>query len=255
MTNRTSSGFRGPELVGILLVALGIIFLLGNLGVFRITWGLLWPMVIIALGALIVLSATRRGPMDRTTAAIARDGADRMELELRLGAGRFHLGPGAPGDQLLTVESESGTVDRRVARDGGLTRVQLRQDVGAWPWMQGGARWQVAVSEAVRTRLDLGAGAGEFVLDMLGLSVAEARISVGAADLKVRLPRPVGEVPVRMSVGAASVVIEIPPGVQAKVDTSGFLSVEGPRETAGYASATDRVTIRIEGAASSVRIH
>jgi hypothetical protein len=254
MTTRTSRCFRGPELVGILLVALGVIFLLGNLGLFRITWGVLWPAVIIAIGALVILSATRTSSGGRETVAIPRDGAEHMELELRVGAGRFRLGPAAGADQLVTVESEQGSVESRVARDGRLVRVALRQDVSAWPWFRSAAGWQVGISDTVATRIDLGAGAGEFVLDMLGLSIAEARVSIGAADLKLRLPRPSGDVAVRLSVGAASVVLEIPPGVEARVDTSGFLSVEGPRETPGYATAKDRVTVRIEGAASSIRI-
>jgi hypothetical protein len=254
MTQRTSTGFRGPELVGILLIALGVIFLLGNVGILRVTWGVLWPAAIIGLGVVVVLSALRPSTARPETLSIPRDRTERMELELRVGAGRFRLGPGAGPDQLVVVEAEGGAVDRRLVADGSLARVSLRQDAGSWPWFRGETGWRVGIADTIPTRIDLGAGAGEFVLDMLGLSVVEARIAVGAADLKVRLPRPYGDVPVRISAGAASVVIEVPAGVEAQVETSGLLSVEGPRVTPGYAAARDRVTVRVEGAAASVRI-
>ena len=47
--------------VGILLVALGAIFMLGNLGFLRgLDWKYIWPLVIIALGVYLTLQRTRR---------------------------------------------------------------------------------------------------------------------------------------------------------------------------------------------------
>ncbi|MDE3194425.1 MAG: PspC domain-containing protein [Chloroflexota bacterium] len=52
--DRARNGF------GIALVALGLIFLLGNLGAFRfIQWQLVWPLVLIGLGALLLASRAR----------------------------------------------------------------------------------------------------------------------------------------------------------------------------------------------------
>ena len=47
--------------VGILLVALGVIFLLGNLGLFRgLDWKYIWPVAVIALGVYLIAQRTRR---------------------------------------------------------------------------------------------------------------------------------------------------------------------------------------------------
>ncbi len=47
--------------VGILLVAVGIIFLLGNLGAFRfIEWRVIWPLVLIAIGVFFIAQRARR---------------------------------------------------------------------------------------------------------------------------------------------------------------------------------------------------
>jgi phage shock protein C len=46
---------------GIVLIALGAVFLFGNAGVFRIVrWDLAWPLVFIAIGALLLAQRVRR---------------------------------------------------------------------------------------------------------------------------------------------------------------------------------------------------
>lgn len=51
---------RGPQLAGVVLLGLGVISLLGNLGWLSwFHWGVLWPLLLVALGAVVLL---RRGP-------------------------------------------------------------------------------------------------------------------------------------------------------------------------------------------------
>lgn len=46
---------------GYFLVALGVIFLLGNIGAFRfIRWDLIWPLVLVAAGVLLLMQRMRR---------------------------------------------------------------------------------------------------------------------------------------------------------------------------------------------------
>lgn len=46
---------------GYFLVALGVIFLLGNIGAFRfIRWDLIWPVVLVAAGVLLLMQRMRR---------------------------------------------------------------------------------------------------------------------------------------------------------------------------------------------------
>jgi phage shock protein C len=52
---------RRRAAVGLVLIALGAIFLFGNAGVFRIVrWDLAWPLVLIAIGALLLAQRVRR---------------------------------------------------------------------------------------------------------------------------------------------------------------------------------------------------
>lgn len=51
---------RRRNTIGYVLVALGLVFLLGNLGAFRLVqWQVIWPAVLIALGVLLLVQRTR----------------------------------------------------------------------------------------------------------------------------------------------------------------------------------------------------
>jgi phage shock protein C len=52
---------RNRAAFGIVLIALGAIFLLSNAGLFRLVrWDLAWPLVFIAIGALLLVQRVRR---------------------------------------------------------------------------------------------------------------------------------------------------------------------------------------------------
>ncbi|MEP6693923.1 MAG: PspC domain-containing protein [Chloroflexota bacterium] len=52
---------RRRAMGGLFLIALGVLFLLSNSGVFRIVrWDLAWPLVFIAIGALLLAQRVRR---------------------------------------------------------------------------------------------------------------------------------------------------------------------------------------------------
>lgn len=52
---------RNRAAFGIVLIALGVIFLLSNAGLFRLVrWDLAWPLVFIAIGALLLVQRVRR---------------------------------------------------------------------------------------------------------------------------------------------------------------------------------------------------
>jgi hypothetical protein len=185
-----------------------------------------------------------------------RDGADALDLELRVGAGRFIVGAGASRDELVSVESTDDDIDARVRREGRTARVRLVRDVRWWPFgpWDGHFEWRIGVARDTPVRLDVAGGAGDFSIDLADVTITRAKISIGAAQLRVRLPRARGDVPIEVATGASAVVVEIPAGVEARVQTSGLLAVEGRTETPGYGTSPDRVSVRVEGGAASVRV-
>jgi len=52
---------KGAQVIGLGIIALGILFLLINFGVFSwLEWGVIWPVVLIAIGLLLILGRARR---------------------------------------------------------------------------------------------------------------------------------------------------------------------------------------------------
>lgn len=245
---------RGAELVGIVLIALGVVYLLGTLGLVQVAWGMIWAIAIIAVGVAILLGATRPGREQASSAVVPREGSARLELDLAVGAGRFRLAGGAT--QLIEVASTNDDIATRVERSGDRALVRLRQDAAWWPFAwRGGSDWTIRIAPDVPTILTMNAGAGDFSIDLSGLVLASCRMQIGAAQARVVLPRPQGTVEMRVSGGAAQVAFEAPPGVEYRLETSGgLMSVNGRTETPGYATAVHRVLVRFSGGAASVRI-
>jgi hypothetical protein len=185
---------------------------------------------------------------------VPREGTTQLDFELAVGAGTFRIGGESTG--LIEVRSSREDIYSRIERSGARTYLRLRQDASWLPWaFQGGTEWGVRLAEDVATAFTLNAGAGDFTIDLSRLRIVDARLSIGAAQARVILPRPTGEVNVRLTAGAATVTIEIPAGVEARVRTEGgLLRFEGRGETPNYATSRDRVTVSISGGASSVRV-
>lgn len=192
--------------------------------------------------------------------SVPRSDAKTMTLRLSAGAGTYDLRGG--GSDLVRADSDHQDLRLRSATRLG-DRMDVRIDQGPFGGFRfgpgGASHVQVHVANDVPTSLTVDAGAGEFVIDLSDTKVTDARVNVGAASLHVVLPRATGDVPVTISAGASSVVIEIPDGVEARITTSGGLTstrYDNPRisgsETSGYATAKDRVTVRVTSGASSV---
>jgi hypothetical protein len=240
---------------GIVLVMLGGLFLLRNVGVIEVESSILWPVVIIAIGLAVILRAFGRSGQGTGDASVVipPEGARRLELALRLGAGRYQLHGGSMA--LVEASADGPSISHSVERRGELTRVRLSTAIEPWRWgWRGGLTWRIGVASGIPTLLDVKAGAGEFGLDLSSVALASASMGIGAADLKVVLPRPRGDVPIRVEGGAARFTFLVPAGVQAGVTTSGLVDTSGPTETPGYATAADRVTISVTGGAASVRL-
>lgn len=281
----------------LILVVLGVLLLLANFGYLPpFSWRALfqlWPAILIAVGVDLVFG--RRRPLiafalelvviaaalflaftqpaslfgtseaGQTTATVERGSARTLALRVSGGAGAYTVAGGA--DQLVDVRAEEGQVRVSTIRHGDGVDVRV-EPAGFGDVFPFGARRldvRVLVARDAPTSIRLDGGAGDFTLDMRDIRVTDARVSTGASSIRVVLPRPSGDVPVRIVAGAASVEIEVPQDVEASVVTRGgaisFNSLSprlgasgGAASTAGYASATDRVTVTVEAGASSVTV-
>lgn len=269
----------------LLLIATGVTFLLANFGYlapFDIGRAItvLWPLALVLVGIDLALSrrmpaaalalqilviaaglgvlATRPditrtpgigGPVAQTV-MVERENAKTATMRFAVGAGTFELTGGASA--LLEASSESPDLRERVTRSGDRTDVRLDQEFGGF---SGPRAVSAKVASDIPMTIRLESGAGDFTLDLREVKATDVRIDTGASSLTLILPKPTGNVPVRIQAGASSIVIEVPTGVEAKVTTTGgLISTSGRTETPGYAAATDRVTVSVEAGASSIDV-
>lgn len=270
----------------LLLIGAGLVALLANFGYiapFNIGRAItvLWPLLLVIVGldlavarrmpvaalALQVLAiaaglgvlATRpdiistgglSGP-GAETVTVERNGAKTATMRFAVGAGRFELTGGATA----LLEARSGNLDlkERVTRTAERADVRLDQQFTGFSTPERNVSARVASDIPMTIRLE--SGGGEFTLDLREVKATDVRIETGASSLTLILPKPAGNVPVRIQAGASSIVIEVPPGVEAKVTTKGgLISTSGRLETPGYATAADRVTVSVEAGASSINV-
>jgi hypothetical protein len=247
----------GALVAGTVLLVVGVVLLLGNAGLIDLDPGVVWAVLLIAMGVAVMAWALvgRRRPAGtgERSVTIPLDGAARMDLSMRIGAGRYLVRGGSAA--LVEVAADDETVGATVDRSGDTARVRLVTAVDSWSVGRfTGTEWRVQLASGVPCAIDVRAGAGDVDLDLSTVPATSVSCSAGAATLRVVLPRPRGEVPVRIEGGAAQITIEIPAGVEARVASTGFLVASGPRETAGYASARERVTVTVTGGVAQLSV-
>jgi len=286
----------------LVLIAVGLIFLLGNYGLIQpvsfISLLALWPVLLILLGIdvafarrwpvetlaaeviiiglALLLAATQPNALSltafnfggpngcadpRAAVSVPRRSLQSYALTLSGGAARYRLIGGATD----AVEASAGSDELCLSvRDSGGTRADVRLS-------QGGGRIGGPNDIAVRLATDLpvslqvNGGAGDFDIDLHDVKVTDLRLNIGASNTTLVLPHPSGDVAVRIDGGASNLVLEIPADVEARISVTGGLvssNTTNPRatksgnliETPSYATAKDRVTVSVNGGATSVSV-
>jgi hypothetical protein len=123
---------------------------------------------------------------------------------------------------------------------------------------------EIELSTATRWHVRLVGGATQQTIDLSAGRVAEVALVGGATSVEMTLPRPSGNVPVRMVSGVATWAVHLPGGVPAQVFVgagAGTVTVDGATRTGvaggttvtgdGWAQATDRYEVIASGGMST----
>jgi hypothetical protein len=253
----------------IVLIVGGVLLLLGNLGILQISWGVIWPVFLIALGGWIVWGALvgRRRTTAVEPATIPLEDAASARVHIQHGAGRLELRAGAAAN-LVATGSFGGGVDCRTAREGDRLNVKMsvpHQQWGYGPWNRGEFDWDVQLNGQLPLLLKVETGASESHLDLTDLLVTEFDLGTGASATKLTLPAHAGLTSAKIQSGVASVEITVPGGVAAHIRATGGLAsidideTRFPRSGDTYRSpdfdaAENKVDLRIETGVGSVRV-
>ena len=241
----------------LLLIALGLIFLLQNFGfISGVSWlavASLWPLLLVLIGLDIAFA--RRWPLPTLAAEVAviaaglalvayspnlspgifvfgdgdgggetdvsapRGDATAMSLTLNGGATRsYHVTGGA--SQL--VEAHSANPDLRLRVSGsrsGRPDVRLDQSSSGFFHPVAAGDVEIRLASDVPVSLTINVGAGEFDVDLSDVRVSDAKVNVGASSMRFVLPKPSGDVAIRMNGGASNIVLVVPDGVEARIAT------------------------------------
>jgi hypothetical protein len=256
---------------GILLVLLGGLFLLENMGLLPQwinVWGLIWPLLLIGLGVQALIRATNRGSaLSEETVRLPLEEAAQAQVRMYHGAGELRVDDRAGADELLNG-TFTGGVEKSVSRSGSETRVDLRVPSGTFnTWFDGshGLNWTVGLSPQIPLRLELEVGASRNWIDLRNLQVKELRLSTGASASTITFPEHAGQTTAWLKSGAASVEVSIPQGVAARIRMRGGLAsmnvdaLRFPRigdeyQSADYATAENRLDLDVETGVGSVSV-
>jgi hypothetical protein len=221
-----------------------------------------WPWVAVVIGGWFVLGAfipAGRGPTERLVLPLV--GSTDATIAIKFGAGALTTHAATPGN-LLEGFFEGGVQQR----SSGPNRVEIEQDTTyGLPWLDHGANWDVGLTAEVPLDLRLETGANRSMLDLGDLRLRSLALKTGASDTRVLLPRAAGATTVRAESGVASLTLEVPAGVAARirgrmalgtnqVDQTLFPRAGDGYESADYATAPNRVDIDISGGVGSVRV-
>ncbi len=117
--------------------------------------------------------------------------------------------------------------------------------------------WDIALSPRLPLTLEVDTGIGQAMLDLSGLQVTDFSLDAGVGSVRVVMPT-VGQVRAVVKAGVGEVVLEIPQGVAANIEADvglGGLSVDESRfprvgryyRSPDYATADNRLDLRIDG--------
>ena len=250
---------RGSIIGPVILIGLGTVLLLNNLGYF--SWSiwevvlLLWPILLVAAGLDILIG--RRSALGSLLAMVVTlalmvwvlwlfganlgtsgiasgakieqslDGATQAEIFINPAVGRLHVEALPESANLVEGTIPPGIQDN-VKRDfnvEGETAVLALQLQGATlgPFLSGGGGrgiWSIGVNPEIPTQLKLELGAGESEIDLTGLRVRDVRMSMGVGQTTVILPDK-GDFKAKIegAVGQTTVIIPEGTAVRIRLDT------------------------------------
>jgi hypothetical protein len=255
---------------GAILILIGIVFLLDNLGLFGniSVWNLIWPLVLILVGARILYGTVFRRAPETEHSSVPLEGAQRARIKVQHGAGRLNVRTGG-GMGVLAEGDFAGGVNVSSQREGnGLSvRMSVPENLFPFDWIPGGSLdWSFGLSPEIPIALEFETGAGEARLDLRELKISDVHLKSGASSTVIDLPTNAGFTRVRVEAGAASVEINVPSAVAAhirskgglsslQVDTNRFSSIgSNEYQSPDFATAENKVEMDIEMGVGSVRI-
>jgi hypothetical protein len=225
------------------------------------------PLLAVALCLSSCIIDTATGPERHDSRTIERDAAERVHVNLTMGAGTLTIGGGAK--KLLnadfTYNVSSWQPEVRYSSTGARGDLTIRQP-GQGHTRMGHIRyeWDLALNNDVPMDLSLHFGAGEARLDLGSLSLRTVEVNMGVGKLQMDLrgnPKHNYDVRIRGGVGEATVYLPANVGVYAEgagglgeFRTQGLHRQYGYWVNDAYEDSKVRIHLDIHGGIGSIRL-
>jgi len=255
---------------GIILVTFGGIFILDGINLLPgYPLEYLWQVFLIVLGAWIILNSLWRPKGEKTEySSIALHGATHAKIRINHGAGHLKINSGAKKGELLTYSS-MGTVQQYVRQDNEFIEVRLSpgSDIIPLVGLGEGFNWDLQLGNEIPLSLILETGASQTYANLSDLNITNLKLSTGASTSSIILPSIPKRSEVSINAGVASLNIQIPANVSARIrvkDGLTSLSIDKDRftridantyQSPEYSFGTHQTEIKIEAGVGSITIH
>lgn len=271
---RRRRGLVGP----LLLIAIGVIFLLGNLGVLSFSvWAAmlrLWPVILIAIGlevligrrstlASLVVVAITVGiigvalyfmpvpntfgqPVSTETINQPLEGAKSANVDITFGTGTVRVGALSDPNSLIQGTASVGGGQQlaqsfQKSGDTAVYKLSTRGSSAApfFGFNNVDNGWNLNINRDVPTQLNITGGVGTSELDLSQLHVTSLDARFGVGKATIKMPSS-GQVDASINGGVGEVEVVIPPGVGARVQAQAGLG--GVKVPPGYQQQNNTYT-------------
>lgn len=192
------------------------------------------------------------------------EGISKVRLQMDAGAGSFSLG-GTTGE--LIYASTKGNLSRfdfRVEEKEEEAKIIISQNSATPRHRSKGVDFNLMLNQNPVWDFDFNIGAAEFNFDFSPYKVKSIDIDGGAASINLRLGKLHPETHVTINAGASAIRIKVPEDAGCRIEGTTVLSSrkldgferisKGLYETPGYASASQKIIVKVDAAVSSFTV-
>lgn len=212
---------------GFLLLIVGILFLLENIGIIHVrVWNILWPIFLIALGIRFILGRYIKMYPQSDFVNIPLESSKLARIKITHVAGRLNIIGGADAGYAIQG-TFTGGVDYTAQHDGDCLDARMKTEFRDYPFFfpaQEAMNWSLKLTNNIPLSLELETGANNAMVNLHDVKVSNLSLKTGASLTDIRLPSEAGFTQVDVESGAASLNIHIPKNVAANIKVGGGLS-------------------------------
>jgi len=254
---------------GIVLIILGLLFLFGYQMNYPV-WDLMWPFMIIVLGAWILLIPFLFRGIESVDEelSIPLEGIQQAAIKIEHGAGTIQLQSAALPHSLLKGSFRGG-VKSKISNAQGKCHVKLQSSFEFLKFMPGVGKeqpllWNLTINPNIPLKLKMETGASSNTLDFRGTQLQEIKLETGASTTELYLSEKSAFAGVHIESGASTIRIHVPKNVAAKIkisgligktiDTKRFPNINDLYISPDYNESRNQAEIEIESGVGSIEI-